>query len=844
LIKIVNDQSSFLTKITNINVGESNINTTTGYVAILIDKSGSTSYQGIYWDITKQILGNTVKTHPDSKIAIAMWNNTFSQCSFKDALKNADECYGSGGTEPTAIVDFFVYNDLVGKGVKLIIITDGQADPSKADQLITSLPNSTLGLSELEVIVINTGGQCDRSIGVPFGRDCPSKLKYYSIYGSLESSSAVTVVDIKCFEKLQEINTIESFLTNFYAIERVIMTRLSGLDFRSTQAQDIIMMLRDTKRRIMKNEALIAESKASADSEITIGDRLWQALKASDTTTSLSILKEMWKSSPTDKVSWDVMIDILVGRIERELKDYGIDLVQTSQKRYEAAAAMAQVDPELDSSKQILCPVTLELSEFVAMVGVEGISKLDEKSFMDFFREFRGMGAVKNSEFCEQVCKLFMPALSCEAYQSLCKHNIKTHPTTRQEFGPAISLGTSLEAIKSADYAISVAMTKGRAVVNPFYLWCIISYLAEQGQLPAFAMESYAELIIAQQKVRLKTTVVPICLGLLPGEIGFKVPAVVAFWSILAAPSLLVKDMNNPMINLVWRYAPHLDYMLTMLRIAGISPPEGADKNFTINVVFLSIMRKCKEPNFRFLINGMFYNALHGETSNISKYGMTVQEYLKTPNNISISEPLTDITLVDSAQHIFPDEMQKLNTVMSLLEAAKILRFFVMKVRPDLKMSNVVIAPGFSTNVPDARLAFTTLPTEPEHLKICPATCRPFCTVMHEGVLMDWRDYIVSIKPSSSKEIINFSIYESFGKYVERFDCYPTWIDFAHWLYYSQVMHGSNHVALPKRCSEYIVEVLVDFSDIMATISPKEFIIRRAASMRRNDRRRIEQESA
>jgi len=823
---------------------DSEINTTADFVVIMIDDSGSTNGEKIYPKIVERTLIETVNKYSNSKIITCTWNNTYKQCSFETALKLTQEWKGGGGTEPIAIVKFFVDNDLVGKNVKLIIITDGQANPSSADVMISSLPNSTLGISSVDVIVINTGGICDRSIGVPFGRGIEYLLLYYSRDGKLEKSSTVSTIDIERFKRIHEINTIEDYLANSESIELVVMNLLAGMDIRSKQVQDVIVVLRDLKSRIMRNEALIAETKANADSTVSIGINLWQSLKSGDFSKSMTILKDMWSSSPSINVPWNVMIDCLIGRIERDLKNYGLDLVQTSSKRYESAMSAAVVDPELESSgKKIDCPVEFELSEFVAMMSVKGISKLDEKSFMDSFREFRGMGSVGNPDFCKEVCDLFMPPLSCVAYQSLRDHGINTHPTTRQEFGPALSLGNSPAAIKYADYALTVAMTKGRTIINPFYLWCIIAYLAQHKQLPSFAMESYGELILAQQMVRLDTTMVPICLGIIPGEIAFKVPAIAAIWSILASPSLLVEGKHNPMINVVWRYAPYLNYLLTMLQIAGIAPPEGANRNFTINTVFISITRKCKEPNFKFLMDGMIYEAISGHPSFVPKYEMTVQEHLKTPDDITISKPLTDITLIESAQRIFPKEMQKLSNVMSPIEAAKIIRFFVKKVRPDIKMTEIAIIPGFSTSVPDAQVAFTTLPSDPDHLKICKSTCRPFCMVMYKGTMIDWRDYLKFEAPTIINDFIGFSIHESFGMFVDRFGCYPTWIDLAHWLYYSRVMNGSKHPALPKSCAKCIEVVLEDFSEIMTTVSPKEFTQRRAASMRRVDRKRIEQAS-
>jgi hypothetical protein len=178
------------------------------------------------------------------------------------------------------------------------------------------------------------------------------------------------------------------------------------------------------------------------------------------------------------------------------------------------------------------------------------------------------------------------------------------------------------------------------------------------------------------------------------------------------------------------------------------------------------------------------------------------------------------------------------------LKSAKIILFFVMKFRLAINkykgqnMIDAVIKPEFNIYVSDIPLAFSNIPDNPDHLKICIATCRPYCTIWHEGVLMDWQDYIKCVEPKS--ESIKFSIYKLFGKFVKQFEYYPTLIDFAHWLYYTNVMHKSKHTTLPKYCLKFINIVFKDYSEVIKFISPKEFIVRINASIHIVDRKRIE----
>jgi hypothetical protein len=810
-------------------------------VVVAVDRSVSTGYDSTYWNIVIKYL----KQYSDAEFIF--WDSNIIKYTYAQAINHAENRKGLGGTYPEVIVEYMVKNNLINKEIEMVLITDGQADVENTDRMIAKLGGS-LGLSKLTGIIINTGGICNLSVCLPFGRNSITETLYYE-GGIIKHSIVVSAEDIRDFDNMSSINTIDEFLLKFDAIERTTKSRLGGMDPRSNQAQSIVKTLKSLKSRILHYEAKIAEEKSKivddkSKLDMSLSARFERAIPNQENTTDddpYFILSELWRKRdvPSD-ADWYRKIDRLISYIENELKTSGVSIIQTPSMRINDAAAAKETDvePEDADDKLLECPISFEDSTFFMMLSSDGIDALKNKQTMDLFKEFKGMASIRDLEFCKQISNMILPPMSCETYKILSENRDKICPLTRREFGPACPLGITSSAIKAANYSIATAMTKGKLVIAPAYLFSIISYLAYNDLLPEFAQSAYKTGIIKQQYYRLFNTKVPICLNRMPGEIGFKVNLIAAFWAILAAPSLLIKEGNNPMSNVVWRYAKFFPYMKTMLEIAKTPIPEGAEKNFTINSVFLNILKKCKEPGFKNKIDSLFYQVISGETSIISNE-KSLSEYLKTPTNIIISKYNTDIDLIESAICVFPSEMRKLSKVMPELESSQTIRYLCGIVRPDLKLSDVILQPGFKTDVEMPSLAFTNLSTEPDHIEINKKTCRPCCWRKKEN--MFWDEYLKKVvQPQSLRESLSFSIYEEFGKFVDRFEYYPTKIDFTHWLYYSHVMNKNKKPALPRCCTQYINEVFNDFADIIATIIPSEFIIRRAASMRREDRKRIE----
>jgi hypothetical protein len=127
-------------------------------------------------------------------------------------------------------------------------------------------------------------------------------------------------------------------------------------------------------------------------------------------------------------------------------------------------------------------------------------------------------------------------------------------------------------------------------------------------------------------------------------------------------------------------------------------------------------------------------------------------------------------------------------------------------------------------------------PQVPINLTVSQATCRPLYMYGEET----WRDQASKKYGPVEKQI---SVNAYYGKYVETYGAYPSRTDLLVFLYKRCVASGK-HSTLPAHVRQFIDEVCEDYAPIVATVTPTEFVARWRASVRIEDRKRIEQTSA
>jgi hypothetical protein len=122
--------------------------------------------------------------------------------------------------------------------------------------------------------------------------------------------------------------------------------------------------------------------------------------------------------------------------------------------------------------------------------------------------------------------------------------------------------------------------------------------------------------------------------------------------------------------------------------------------------------------------------------------------------------------------------------------------------------------------------AYDLNPPPSYHVRICPATCRPFYKVPETGE--QWADAAERLHGFAPSKMI--SLNKQFGVFVTKYGRYPTPAEFLVFLYNRYIHHGQ-HWTLPAQIIQLIDETFNDFNDIIQTVSATEFTRRFMASV-------------
>ena len=820
-----------------------------------LDISGSVDGKSSYFIFSREKFYSL----PKDKTICCVWDTNHRVISYKEMERMLNDCKGYGGTDPSQIAIGLFNLITTGKITKgkyiLHVITDGQARPDEADEYNkTKFGLDGIGAVYVNAYIYDTGGTVNRGCIAPFMRTSPSKMEYLKD-GKIVSSCEVTPDDYNCLSKIHTITTYKDLESNIDSIDRAIKTILVGLNADSPIVLKLINDLENMKKRIIKFEADVAAKSHSLDDIVS---KLSIAINtiASGTASPYDItqlLDMIWSAHTSNKIL--SRIDHLIGYIKNEIKNLDIDIKVTPAERFAAAEEAEVVEPiyeDTTGDSNFECPISFEeTGDMVMMMKPNGILKITtDKVTMDNFKQFYGMNQVTDPDIITEIGKCFLQPISAETFLSIAQKQPDGSyrgicPFTREVFGTAISLSTTPEALMFADRALAENLTQKKKVIPPVYLWGMLAYLAYHNMLPLFVLEHYKKKIIELMIIRGNTTIVPINLfgSRIPNEPIVKLPLFHAIYLLLESPMMMLTDDKHPVYNHILRFAPNFNYMKTMLLIANISLPENAEKNYSIYNALIRIMKRCKKPDFKSVINKMLYYIIIPKTSYISKYNMLLSDKLKTPSNIAISQLHTSDSLIDAAETEFPKMMSNMTKFMKPLEAAEIIRYIVMNVNPKLTVSQIYICPNTTFNIPTPSLAFALLTNSPGHIDINDKTCRPTYIVKDDsGKNVTWKEKLSSkITPVHLIDCLSLSIYELYGMFVDENEQFPTVDDLIVWAYYKRVMNGIKRNALPKHIKQYCTEVYEDFKRIRDMgILPKEFSMRRAASTNYTNRERIE----
>lgn len=190
-----------------------------------VDYSGSTSGDCYYYSIVKSIFGEKYKEGD----LIIVWGSYANLIDHSPMMEICDEKNGyGGGTSPQTIIDLILESNPKITAEHLVIITDGQISYYDVSYCINLVESNHITFKMVDTYVIGEYG--DQSVGTVFQKESPSTTYIYKPRQNEPFIEVVSKRDIREYDKLSEIDTLDKFEEKFDALFKVIKTKMMGKD--------------------------------------------------------------------------------------------------------------------------------------------------------------------------------------------------------------------------------------------------------------------------------------------------------------------------------------------------------------------------------------------------------------------------------------------------------------------------------------------------------------------------------------------------------------------------------------------------------------------------------------
>lgn len=213
---------------------------------LAIDNSGSTQNKDNYHNYIKnKILPNYFKK--DREDAIYLWESGFKKVTYEEMMNIIKNKKGNGGTSSSKIAQI-LSNESNNNYKHLVIVTDGEVSSSEisnSDNIMKN--NKNIKLEFVSTFIIETGGNCNLSVGAPYCRDIPNITILVLKNGEEKRQPSLFKEDINEWEKLKKNNNYsqKDFLDNFNRIQSAVKAKTLG-----SSSEETLMELTSFKSRI------------------------------------------------------------------------------------------------------------------------------------------------------------------------------------------------------------------------------------------------------------------------------------------------------------------------------------------------------------------------------------------------------------------------------------------------------------------------------------------------------------------------------------------------------------------------------------------------------------------
>lgn len=792
------------------------INTKMPATLIAYDGSGSTggNCNAFYHEKTQKI----VAEYPDAQIVL--WDTSPRVISHAQLSEINESRKGFGGTDSAAIARYVRSQGFHGH---LIIITDGQVGADNIDACAREL-GSAWPFTRVTAHLIDTGGAVNMSVTCPFTRVAPHTVYSYSYrrpagYEQIQEVS-VSAADMEALRLIDTVTSPVGYEVVADAIERVVIARTMGTTGDPSLRDAILAM----KKRIVAEQARLF-----GDSEsVTV---LTAALETGRIADAMTAAAKIHNEYYGEERGWSARISRLISMCEGALRgafDFTAVNSAIHSDRVRRAAVVTPVALPAESvasatsATPFVCPITLDIATDIILLVAEGkpiLEGLDKSVVTDILE--CPLNLFQYPEVVAALRDRLDHPISLTAYRAALEAGspILTGPMTRRPLlAGGICLGQSEEHCAATTWTLA-QLTTGRAsklVGNPD-LWFACLWLLLQREQAGEHLADLETLFRENLTWRLRNHTTYISLTGLPEFPSTRVPLATAIWYVFASSRFTAG--SDPRRELIRTHMPHIKELLEIKHVclSGYEFPEGVIPHLRRVRVMLSMLSWVKHDRWALpeLMRGLTQGSVPGPTA--SQVGTDVREREHVPTIVPVdglpsAERLTEVhtSLPGLWSTLSDNELLGLATLVDPSKSAG-----------DIPLSFDWTPPVHTVLPGRVEWAYGVEPVPAYHVRMCAATCRPYYTDSETGE--SWITAAERIHGIAPNKMI--SLNKQFGMFVVKYGRYPNPSEFLVFLYNRYIYHGK-HKALPAQITQFISETFDEFSEIMETVTPTEFVRR------------------
>lgn len=741
---------------------------------ICFDDSGSTGNHPTYWNQALTI----IQQNPNANFIF--WDTTARPTNYKQALYNAINKIGRGGTQPQC------FAPLIPEGADLTIVTDGQIYSSDVDQCDKILNSKSF--KSVTVHFINTGGHMNLSVSAPFTRK--TEYQIFVDGKQLAGGSSARTIDLS-----QYFNEPQKFIDESdQLLKDIVMQNLGRTNI------DLRTQLLELQKNLLK---VIATNNSNKTDYTT----LRTLLTNNDNENSIKLIKTLiLNADDNNGKKIESVIQEMIHQCSNS-KDFSFDVLASNRLARASTIKSTPTEelPPIENHTNYECPITFETDTPLCLIkSGDPILKDLDKSYLDNIMT-NPLIVLNDPTLISKLKDRIDHLVGLEVVKELFKDNQPKSPFTRSQISCALTFDLNHTHMKSTNYTLANLFFGNKLVGLP-EMWLYVLYHTIN-TIPYLSSEmNFMESFKTNMLHRMRTHTTNITLSGLPIDPLMKCPIDIAIWFCVNSPHIINNTTNeDDARNRLRSFGATTKYLLNLTDMFNYP----YDKKWTNNRLclykaFAWMMNEEKNnTSWRKLLRAQYQNSLTLDDGTIIFLDGPITSTPPDLPNFQITQNSPQLTI------------QELLTLESLTDRTKTIGVVMIPTNfTPLQIPSPKTNYGYNPNFS---------PENDEEPTLSPNTFRP--VVIDRKLRKHWLACSEQKYGPINKQLSN---YNYFIKYVHEFNAYPDKQTYLKFISSRQANKEENPMdTLPKHILIFTDNMFKNYESILGpdfkNVSPEKF---------------------